>query len=90
MRPVHPRWEEFLERLEGPEGCHFRKNESGEATWKCDRSREKPLARKILEDMGEIDIASSMKYFEDNGGHCDCEIIFNVSRKEERDAETPR
>ena len=31
----HERFEEFCERLEGPEGCNFKEDENGKITWKC-------------------------------------------------------
>ena len=74
MTPKHPRWNEFCVRLAGPEGCDFKDNH----TWKCDNTSNRPFATAILKTMTEIDIAASMEYFDDNGGHCDCEILFNV------------
>jgi hypothetical protein len=81
MTPDNPRWEEFAEKLEGPEGCDFKEKEAGNPdsiTWRCDNTRDKPLARAILEKMGSIDIEATFKFFDENGGHCDCEILFNV------------
>jgi len=28
--------------------------------------------------MSNVDIDASLKFFEMHGGHCDCEILFNV------------
>ena len=81
MSPDNPRWEEFMERLIGPEGCDFKQKEPNNpktATWLCDGGINRPFAKAILEKMGNIDIEASFKYFEDNGGYCDCEIVFNV------------
>jgi len=75
MTPDHERWEEFCERLEGPEGCDFRPDH----TWKCNNKGDRPFATKILEDMG-ADVVKSLAYFSAHGGHCDCEILFNVYR----------
>lgn len=80
MSQEHPRWDEFVWRLEGPEGCNFREVK-GEVRWDCEGGRNKELAIAILKDMGGIDIAESLSYFEDRGGYCDCEIIFNVGRE---------
>jgi hypothetical protein len=77
MTPEHPRWEEFCERLAGPEGCHFRRKPDGRATWKCAGGTDKTLATKILKTMG-MDVAASLACFEAHGGYCDCEILFNV------------
>jgi len=73
MTKEHPRWNEFIDRLAGKEGCDFE-----EDSWKCSRETDKPLASKILKSMGNIDVTGSLKYFEKNGGYCDCEILFNV------------
>ena len=83
MNKKNPRWDEFLCRLDGKEGCNFRKIKGKDGlTWTCDsKDRGRPLATKILKAMGLTDkeIKGSMKYFDDNGGHCDCEILFNVA-----------
>lgn len=74
MTPEHPRWREFADRLGGPEGCDFKNN-----TWKCNNLEDRPFATAILESMG-ADVEASLDYFYENGGHCDCEILFNVDR----------
>lgn len=75
MLPGHPRWMEFLERLCGPEGCNFT-----ETTWTCFGGDDKRFSRGILADMGLSGpaIAASLAYFEDHGGYCDCEVVFNL------------
>ena len=77
MTPDHPAWEEFYERLSGPEGCNFQKHPSDDLTFTCDGSIKRPKATKILHDMG-ADVEASLDYFCANGGYCDCEIILNV------------
>jgi len=77
LKPGHPRWREFIDRLAGPEGCDFREKEGGgDYTWKCYNGHE--LAREILEKMGGIDVEATLGYCREHGGHCDCEIVFNV------------
>ena len=87
MTIEHERWNEFCKRLEGPEGCDFKYEP--EMKWKCGGGTDKSKARKILQEMNRegyysdmqweyIDIAGSLEYFSANGGHCDCEILFNV------------
>ena len=78
MTTDHPRWEEFANRLEGPEACNFRKVD-GQTTWTCKPGKEdRPFARAILKDMG-MDVGKSLAYFYKRGGICcDCEILFNV------------
>jgi hypothetical protein len=87
MFPFHPRWEEFRERLEGPEGCNFQEKTPGDPKsiiWTCDNTLDKPLCRKILTAMGlnPQDIEWSLGYFTGSGRHCDCEVIFNVHHPE--------
>ena len=80
MDRQNPRWEEFCGRLDGKEGCNFRE-EDGEDVWTCGGGTDKSLATAILEKMGEIDIPASLAWFEDHGGYCDCEILFNCDRQ---------
>ena len=78
MQPNHPGWEEFCERLNGPEGIDYKQGNNGKWTWKCSGGEDKSFATAILKTMPEIDVEASLKYFEKNGGHCDCEILLNV------------
>jgi hypothetical protein len=84
MCKKHPRWREFLQRLEGREGCYFRERIKGNPetiTWRCDGSGHHYAVR-ILRKMGfdEDGIGRSVEWFEAHGGHCDCEIVFNCGR----------
>jgi rhodanese-related sulfurtransferase len=83
MDSEHPDWQAFLERLEGPEGCDFKKDAKGKITWLCKSGNDKTFAKKILTDMGlnEFEIEESCEWFEDNGGYCDCEILFNCDKR---------
>ncbi len=78
MTPAHPLWEEFVQRLEGPEGCDFQQDETGQWQWQCQGGTDKSKAIAILETMPDIDVEASLDYFERHGGYCDCEILFNV------------
>ncbi len=73
--PRHPRWEEFVARLTGPEGCNFQ----GER-WTCHNDLR--AATSILRTMGlsERGVRLSIAYFKDHGGFCDCEVVLNVGR----------
>lgn len=73
IRPGHPRWDEFVSRLAGPEACSF----VGDR-WTCNSEIERPFAGAILTDMGGVDVESTLEFFETQGGFCDCEILFNV------------
>lgn len=79
MTPEHPRWEEFCNRLGGPEGCNFQEGAEPPhtITWNCAGGSDKTFATKILEAM-DMDVAASLAHFDAHGGHCDCEILFNV------------
>lgn len=82
MTRENPRWEEFVKRLYGPEGCNFRRDPDGVIRNDCGLEREsgvdRPLARRILEDM-DCDVDGSLAYFVEHGGYCDCEILYNVA-----------
>jgi len=83
MKPGNARWEEFTERLSGPEACDFKLKDPDDPmsfTWTCKGGTDKSMATAILEDMGGFDVVGSLVYFERNGGYCDCEILFNVDR----------
>ena len=79
MTPAHPRWLEFEVRLAGPEACDFREDEGGELRWRCGHTRD--LAVAILRTMGISDreLVETLDYFDEHGGHCDCEIVLNVA-----------
>ena len=76
MTKEHPLWEQFFERLEGPEGCNFTEDKKENIEWKC--KNDHAFTRKILTKMGNIDVENSLLYFSNHGGHCDCEILFNT------------
>lgn len=77
MTPEHERWDEFAERLAGPEGCNA-KNAGGVGTWDCTGHTDRPHATAILTEMGNIDVNASLVYFKEHGGYCDCKILLNV------------
>ena len=80
LTPEHPRWREFIDRLAGPEGCDFRKDERSEYSWRCAGGHDQSLSRAILADMGGINVEGTLAYCTSQGGHCDCEVVFNVDR----------
>jgi hypothetical protein len=80
MGPQHPRWDDFVRLLAGPEGCNYHQTEGEDPQWTCG-GEDKPLARAILaKHFPDVDIEETMKFFEERGGYCDCEIIFNVTQ----------
>lgn len=85
MNAEHPDWDEFCVRLEGPEGCNFRQEGGdGGIVWNCGGGTDQTKAEKILRTMNEegreIDVEGSLAYYSENGGYCDCEILFNVDQ----------
>ncbi len=75
----HRRWDEFADRLGGPEACDFRETPDGDMTWTCNAHTRDQAAR-ILRDMGatDLDLLATLDYFDEHGGYCDCEILLNV------------
>jgi hypothetical protein len=85
MTPDHPYWDTFLRRLEGPEGCNFQGEYDDEdnlipesVEWECAGGKDKSKASAILKTVQDIDVSASLAFFEQYGGYCDCEIVFNV------------
>jgi hypothetical protein len=79
------RWVEFVSRLGGPEGCNFKQldpNDPLKVSWTCKGGTDQSLARQILTKMGlsKANIAETLRYCSETGGHCDCEILFNTDR----------
>jgi hypothetical protein len=73
MTPEHPRWGEFCARLDealqhSPAGCNG-----------CGHPAGHEGARAILSTMADIAVAASLRYFAEHGGHCDCEVLFNIA-----------
>lgn len=81
MTPTNPRWEEFIERLEGIEGCSFHRDSNEEIHWTCSGDLDRGLSTNLLKRMGLNDeaITESLAFFKTHGGYCDCEVIFNVA-----------
>lgn len=86
MTPEHPSWSKFTKQLGGPQGCHFRE-QRGEFLFNCDGSHERPKATAILKGFAGINVEASLQYFEEHGGYCDCEILFNVENDMDREIE---
>lgn len=66
----HARWNEFIETLcgaLGPDDCRHTFD----------------LSKKILSGMDGVDVDRTLDYCRQRGGHCDCEIIMNVTPLQE-------
>lgn len=73
---------EFFKRLEGKEGCNFRKTKKHGIVWTCGGGNEKSFAKKILTAM-KITGRTQEEFLElcdKHGGYCDCEILFNAGK----------
>jgi hypothetical protein len=79
MKPGHKKWRRFCNRLAGPEACDFKDHPTKRFTFKCGGGNDRSMATRILKDMG-ADVKASLAFFSEHGGHCDCEILFNVDR----------
>lgn len=79
LTPKSKRWNTFVTKLEGKEGCNFT-GKGKNIKWTCDATKKRPLARKILSKIRGVNIPATLRYFTLHGGHCDCEILFNVDK----------
>jgi Protein of unknown function (DUF2695) len=85
--PIHPKhklWDVFIDRLTGPEGCNFREQTKGKEDyiWTCKGGMDQTFAKNILTKMGLTPDAvdETLQFCTEHGGHCDCEILFNVDK----------
>jgi len=70
MIPESPRWDEFANALE-----------AALDKWGCDGDAGPNVhrrAKRIMAEMGNIDIPASLAFIKDASGYCDCEILLNV------------
>ena len=71
----HPGWKTFLTLLE--KKVNFRKMRNGRTTWTCDGKLT--FTRQILRArFPGVSIEKTIKYLQDRGGYCDCEVLMNV------------
>jgi hypothetical protein len=76
----HALWDEFANRLYGPEGCDV-KGEGADMNWKCDGTFCNAIS--ILTALAaDIDIPATLAYLRENGAYCDCEILLNIGADE--------
>lgn len=57
-----------------------------DVTWICKGGTNQDLSTAILQTMTGIDVDATLRYFAENGGHCDCEVLFNVDPDEREEA----
>jgi hypothetical protein len=88
MTPEHPRWQEFVTRLQGKEGCDWihvpavevkdGKVVDNEIDWDFPRlagDEDLDICRRILERMGDIYVEESLEYFRKCGADIDSEVV---------------
>jgi hypothetical protein len=75
----HPRWQEFIARLEQRLDFRERSDKPGGSQWLCGKG-EDPFAysREVLTAMGFQPGASLASIRRQGHAYCDCEIIFNL------------
>ena len=84
LTPDSERWHEFVGLLAGPEGLNWR-GENGNPRWDCDGCTLTKSAAILCVHFPEFNVNSTLEYFERHGGHCDCEVLFNVDGQEAAD-----
>lgn len=76
LRINDPRFREFADKLQGPEGINVKVTGKGEDYhWTCFHDHR--FTRKIVAEMG-YDPDRTVEYLEAAGGRCDCTVIMNV------------
>lgn len=74
-------WEDLFVRLEGPDGCNFREGPNGD-TWDCKGGTDLTFTKAILGEMvDEAERDRVLSVIDVFGGHCDCEVVFNVQER---------
>jgi hypothetical protein len=69
LTPTSPRWNEFLGQL-------------SEAVLSAGCKDDFAHAKRIMGEMGAVNIPGSLSYFKQHGGYCDVEILLNVMGNE--------
>jgi hypothetical protein len=76
LKPASSRWIEFMGLLSQ---AVLRSN--------CTHDDEYRHAKRVMAEMGGIDIEQSLALFRKHGGYCDVEILLNVISDEQREEE---
>lgn len=72
MNNNHPLWEQFVYALD--QVCFSVKDSEVISNCRGDYR----FTEKILNSMPGVDFHQSLNFFQEHGGFCDCEILFNV------------
>jgi hypothetical protein len=68
LKSTHPMWEYFFRNL-------------SEKLEKIECKGDLSITETILKTIIDIDINKTIKFFEENGGYCDCEVMKNVYKR---------
>jgi hypothetical protein len=75
----HPRWQEFISRLEQRLEFRERSDEPGSYQWRCGTAEDRfAYAREVLTAMGFQPEASLRAIRRQRHVCCDCEIVINL------------
>lgn len=77
MTKKHPQWNLFTMLLDM--NLDYKEDKDKKATWNCDCTLKG--TKEILKIMA-MDIDKSIKYLEEHGGYCDCEVMMNVIQED--------
>jgi hypothetical protein len=68
----------LCEWLDGPQGCNFRPDPTRpeQTVWNCDGNLHKT---RLWLKRRNLDAEKNIKLLRKLGGHCDCEVLFNVA-----------
>lgn len=75
----HPRWQEFIDRLEQRLDFREQGDEPDKYQWRCGKDGD-PFAysREVLTEMGLRPAASLATIRRQGRAWCDCEVVFNL------------
>jgi hypothetical protein len=85
MAPSHRRWDEFVVRLESA----LTANHEGDG-WGCDHDLALSALVLAVMRVDDDDVHATLDFFKSQGGHCDCEVMFNIAIPDEVDLPLPR
>jgi hypothetical protein len=75
----HPRWQEFLDRLEQRLTFREHPDKPGEYQWRCGKDNDTfGYSREVLSEMGLQPTASLANIRRLGSAYCDCEIAINL------------
>ena len=73
LTPKHRYWSALHFRLDQMVNTHI----EGKPVFDCNHNLRHTI--KILKSLPNIDVEGTVKFLEEHGGFCDCEVLMNVS-----------